>query len=177
LHEHEIEEEEEEEEPSVEEEEGPCHIDEDAIPYQFSTSTIPSGYTSPSSSSSSLEEEEESHSLLEEEEEESLQLEILADNIQKEEDRYAVLSRAPNVLINLQVDSQYRNGDPEWTPWSSNMWELLESLALPASAAFLALFVRHCMFVVLRKSITTASVRPACVLPFDTLDRSNIRDT
>jgi len=131
-----------------EEEEGPRHIDDDAIPYIFSTSTIPSGYTSPYSSEEEEEDVDEIHSLLEEEEEEkSIRLEILADNVQKEEDRYAILSRAPNVLINIQVDSQYRNGDPEWTPWSRNIWEILESLALPTSAAFLALFVRHCMYV------------------------------
>ena len=131
LKEHEIEEEE-----GEEEEEEPRHIDEDAIPYHISSS-LPSGYTS----------EEEESFIEEEEEEEPLNIEILADNVQKEEDRYVVLSRTPNVLINAQVETQFKSGDPDWTPWSTNMWELLESLALPISAAFLALFVRHCIHV------------------------------
>lgn len=93
------------------------------------------------------EEEEDDFSLEGEEEQELIDMEILADETRKEEDRFSVLSTESNILFNPQIEKERRDGNPAWTVYSSSTWQLLESLALPTYPALLALYVRHCVYV------------------------------
>jgi hypothetical protein len=79
--------------------------------------------------------------------EDLIDMEILANEAMREEERYSVFSKESNILFNPQIEKERREGNPAWTVFSESTWRLLESLALPKATALLTLYVRHCVYV------------------------------
>jgi hypothetical protein len=125
-------------------EESSANIDDDGISFSGDFGSFHAEYEGEGGFFEDGDDEEEDW---EEEDQTLIDMEILVNETRKEEDRFSVLSKEPNILINPQIEKERRDGNPAWTVYSESTWRLLESLALPKYPALLSLYVRHCVYV------------------------------